>query len=190
MLKIILKVGLFACLHPARPPLTCFSQSSWLRDALSELDSSTEKLTIIGNPLPPGNRVVRNAPPRLRLRAVGQYGSTEMDYPNDREVLETCECAQPVSFTYARFPRRSRSVADVEFGRYKFSHIARAMRALQLSLKTSLRIDNEGLLDLQFLMPTPRRPAAQRTQAFVEFWVSSCQRISQRRRLTRRSAYR
>ncbi|KAI0806889.1 Rad1/Rec1/Rad17 [Fomes fomentarius] len=139
-------------LDPDATVLKIILKSSWLRDALSELDSSTEKLTIIGNPLPPGNRIVRNAPPRLRLRAVGQYGSTEMDYPNDREVLETCECAQPVSFTY------------------KFSHIARAMRALQLSLKTSLRIDNEGLLDLQFLMPTPRRPAAQRSQAFVEFW--------------------
>ena len=74
-------------------------QSSWLRDALSELDPSTEKLTIVGNPPPPGNRIARNAPPRLRLRAVGQYGSTEMDYPNDREVLETCECPHAVSFT-------------------------------------------------------------------------------------------
>ena len=56
--------------------------------------------------------------------------------------------------------------------RYKFSHITRAMRALQGSLKTSLRINDEGLLSLQFMMPAPRRPSVQRSEAFVEFWVS------------------
>ena len=45
----------------------------------------------------------RNAPPRLRLRAVGEFGTTEMDYPNDREVLETCECPVTVSFTCVPF---------------------------------------------------------------------------------------
>ena len=76
------------------------TQSSWLRDALSELDPQTKTLTIIGNPPPPTNRAARTgAPPRLRLRAVGQFGTTEMDYPSDREVLETCECAEPVAFT-------------------------------------------------------------------------------------------
>ncbi|KAM5542647.1 hypothetical protein V8D89_003608 [Ganoderma adspersum] len=130
-------------------------KSSWLRDALSELDPSTKRLTIIGNPPPPAappNRPLRNAPPRLRLRAVGEFGTTEMDYPNDREVLETCECPAPVSFTYT------------------YVYIARAMRALQSSLKTSMRIDDEGLLSMQFLMPGPRRPGRERSQAFIEFW--------------------
>ncbi|KAL7283007.1 hypothetical protein ACG7TL_002431 [Trametes sanguinea] len=127
-------------------------KSSWLRDALSEIDPSTEKLTIIGNPPPPPGRAARSsAPPCFRLKAVGQFGSTEMDYPNDREVLETCECARPVAFTY------------------RFAHITRALRALQSSLKTSLRIDDEGLLSLQFMMPAPRRPG-RRSQAFIEFW--------------------
>ncbi|KAI9056960.1 Rad1-domain-containing protein [Trametes sanguinea] len=127
-------------------------KSSWLRDALSEIDPSTEKLTIIGNPPPPPGRAARtSAPPCFRLKAVGQFGSTEMDYPNDREVLETCECAHPVAFTY------------------RFAHVARALRALQSSLKTSLRIDDEGLLSLQFMMPAPRRPG-RRSQAFIEFW--------------------
>ncbi|KAI0781398.1 Rad1-domain-containing protein [Trametes elegans] len=128
-------------------------KSSWLRDALSELDPNTEKLTIIGNPPAPLGRAPRaSAPPCLRLRAVGQFGSTEMDYPNDREVLETCECAQPVAFTY------------------RYQHISRALRALQSSLKTSLRIDYEGLLSLQFMMPAPRRQGGRRSEAFIEFW--------------------
>ena len=56
--------------------------------------------------------------------------------------------------------------------RYTYAVIAKAMRALQSSLKTSMRIDDEGLLSLQFLMPGPRRPGRERSQAFVEFWVS------------------
>ncbi|KAI0737871.1 Rad1-domain-containing protein [Daedaleopsis nitida] len=136
---------------PHKVVLKIILKSSWLRDALSELDSTTTQLTIIGNPPPTGNRVPRNAPPRLRLRAVGQHGSTEMDYPNDREVLETCECPQAVSFTY------------------KYSYITRAQRALQSSLKTSLRIDEDGLLSLQFIMPSARRVAGKRSQVFVDF---------------------
>lgn len=56
---------------------------------------------------------------------------------------------------------------------YRFSHIARTMRALQTSVKTSLRIDNEGLLSLQFLMPssTPRMNPVGVTSNFIEFRV-------------------
>lgn len=57
--------------------------------------------------------------------------------------------------------------------RYRYSHIARALRALQSSLKTSLRIDEEGLLSMQFMMPAPRRQGGRRSEAFIEFWVST-----------------
>lgn len=95
-------------------------QSSWLRDALSELDPSYDKITLIGNP-PDQNPRSRSArapiKPMLRIQAAGTFGSTEvglpfhirrtksknhhqLDYPNDREVLETFECSQNVKFTY------------------------------------------------------------------------------------------
>lgn len=45
------------------------------------------------------------------------------------------------------------------------------MRALQSSVKTSLRIDDEGLLSLQFMMSTLRRGGENGTAAFIEFWV-------------------
>ena len=45
------------------------------------------------------------------------------------------------------------------------------MRALQSSVKTSLRIDEEGLLSLQFMMPAPRRGGDKGSQTFIEFWV-------------------
>jgi len=128
-------------------------KSSWLSDALSEMENSSyEKITIMGNPPPPprarGQRVTSK--PILRIHAAGPFGSCEMDYPNDREVLETFECEGPVAFSY------------------KLSHISRAIRALQNSTKTSLRVDNGGLLCLQLLMPSPR-PRGGNSEAFTEF---------------------
>ncbi|KAF8744054.1 Repair protein Rad1/Rec1/Rad17, partial [Rhizoctonia solani] len=105
-------------------------RSVWLREALSEIDQSCDTLTIICNP-PGGGK--KQSP--LRIHAVGAFGSTEMDYPNDREVLELFECVERVSFNY------------------RYRHIARALRPLQSSLKVSLRIDGDGLLSLQFMMP-------------------------------------
>ncbi|KAF8758369.1 Repair protein Rad1/Rec1/Rad17 [Rhizoctonia solani] len=105
-------------------------RSVWLREALSEIDQSCDTLTIMCNP-PGGGK--KQSP--LRIHAVGAFGSTEMDYPNDREVLELFECVERVSFNY------------------RYRHIARALRPLQSSLKVSLRIDGDGLLSLQFMMP-------------------------------------
>lgn len=57
---------------------------------------------------------------------------------------------------------------------YRFGHISRTLRALQSSTKTSLRIDEEGLLSLQFLMPSPKPKGAAgaTSDAFIEFRVS------------------
>ncbi|KAJ7684525.1 Rad1/Rec1/Rad17 [Mycena polygramma] len=141
-----------------RMVLKIILKSSWLRDALSELDPSCDKLTFIGNPPPAAaNGKQRQQPraadgtPMLRIQAAGTFGSTEMDYPNDRDVLETFECTRPVSFSY------------------RFGHISRTLRALQSSTKTSLRIDDEGLLSLQFLMPSPKAKTEAATDAFIEF---------------------
>ncbi|KAH0584433.1 Cell cycle checkpoint protein RAD1 [Termitomyces sp. J132] len=131
-------------------------KSSWLRDALSELDPSFDKLTFIGSPPPEaedltsrGGQMSRAVEkPMLRIQAAGTFGSTEMDYPNDREVLETFECKEIVRVSY------------------RFGHITKTLRALQSSTKTSLRIDEDGLLSLQFLMPSPRGGAS---DAFIEF---------------------
>lgn len=85
-------------------------KSSWLRDALSELDSwSCRDITFICTPaMDPSTRPTKGkhtqtpAQPTLRIHAAGTFGSTEMDYPNDREVLESFECLEDVSFTCVR----------------------------------------------------------------------------------------
>ncbi|KAJ3570096.1 hypothetical protein NP233_g4621 [Leucocoprinus birnbaumii] len=138
-------------------------KSSWFRDALSELDPSYDKLTFISNPPETSenpttgrNRNQNQTKPILRIKAGGNFGSTEMDYPNDRDVLESFECTQSVSFSY------------------RFSHIAKSLRAVQSSTKTSLRIDNDGLLSLQFMMPPPKgkEDDGESSAAYIDFQVS------------------
>ncbi|KAF8061634.1 Rad1/Rec1/Rad17 [Lyophyllum atratum] len=145
----------------SRTVLKIILKSSWLRDALSELDPSFDKLTFIGNPPPEADASTSRQKqksreiwkPMLRIQAAGTFGSTEMDYPNDRDVLETFECTRSVRFSY------------------RFAHISRTLRALQSSTKTSLRIDDEGLLSLQFLMPSPKAKGAsgESSDAFIDF---------------------
>lgn len=145
-----------------RAVLKIILKSSWLHEALSELDPSCEKLSFIGNPsASEDGRAHRPTPskPLFRIQAGGTFGSTEMDYPNDREVLETFECQRSVNVSY------------------RFSHISRAVRALQSSTKTSLRIDDEGLLSLQFLMPTAKSRGGT-TDAFIEFRCQSLEDMS------------
>lgn len=92
---------------------SAFFQSSWIREALSELDPSSEKITFIGNPHVPATTKGINRP-HFRIRVPTALGEVEvryrlynrfsgsntrkMDYPNDKEVLETFECEETVSF--------------------------------------------------------------------------------------------
>jgi cell cycle checkpoint protein len=55
---------------------------------------------------------------------------------------------------------------------YRFNFIVRTIRALQSSSKTSLRIDEEGVLSMQFLMPRNRKEEEEGFGNFMEFKVS------------------
>jgi len=146
-------------------------KSSWLSEALSELDNSCDKLTVICSPptqpLPFTSTVPSEADPAraerqslvrdmgsratLRLLGTSAYGSTEIDYPNDRDVLQTFECEDSVQFSY------------------RFSHIAKISRALQGSRMASLRMNEEGVMSLQLMMPAVRGKESENATAFIEF---------------------
>lgn len=127
-------------------------KSSWLRDALSEFDPTYDKLTFICSENTGGRSKKSSTKPLLRLCATGSFGSTEMDYPDDREVLESFECVEDVQVSY------------------RLSLISRTLRVLQASTKTSLRIDTDGLLSLQFISPPARRGTeADRSDGWIEF---------------------
>ncbi|KAH7107246.1 Rad1-domain-containing protein [Auriculariales sp. MPI-PUGE-AT-0066] len=146
--------GLDLAFDDERKVVKIIMKSSWLRDALSELESwSCKNLTfMVTPPTVPASysgkgKQTQAKQSNLRIRAEGAFGSTEMDYPNDKEVLESFECHEEVSFTY------------------KFAHIHGCLQALKSSTKTSMRIDDEGLLSMQFMMPAP----SEHITAFIEF---------------------
>ncbi|KZT44247.1 Rad1-domain-containing protein [Sistotremastrum suecicum HHB10207 ss-3] len=115
-----------------------------LRDAISEFDPSCDTLTIIVDP----NATQTPSLPALRLQASGMFGSTEIEYPNHKNVLETFQCQERVEF------------------RYRLNIINKTLRALQSSFKTSLQIFPDGLLRLQFMLNTSR---SKKDGAFIEF---------------------
>ncbi|GAA5957389.1 hypothetical protein JCM8115_006975 [Rhodotorula mucilaginosa] len=166
-------------------------KSDWLHDALLEVPTSSEKLSISFSPSDANEdryrRQERNRRrkretrrqqagpegldeddeeeqevddddeevPLFRLESVGPMGSTEMDYSDDKDVLEIFECEQAL--------RNS----------YKYSHILLTRHALSVSIKTSIRTDAHGLVSFQFMIPmSTRGPKASMREGkigFVEF---------------------
>ncbi|KAF8334037.1 Rad1/Rec1/Rad17 [Cantharellus anzutake] len=116
-------------------------KSSLFRDAVTEVDATCERLSFICTPRSAqraqiqgsNNRgpQIRAVKPAFRIHAAGAYGTTEMDFPNDRDVLETFDCDQPVEAT----------------------PLYRVVRSLTSSAKTSIRIESSGLLSIQFQLP-------------------------------------
>jgi len=120
-------------------------KSALLRDAVTEVDTTCEKLSFICTPLSAQRaetqHVSRRGPqlrtikPAFRIYAAGVFGTTEMDYPNDRDVLEAFDCEEPVEF------------------KYNFKPLYRVIRSLTSSVKSSIRIESSGLLSIQFQLP-------------------------------------
>lgn len=94
-----------------------------------------------------------------------------MDFPEAKEVLETFECESNVSFRYTSFNIGLNGLLVNRPSSYRFSLIAKSMKALQNSNKASIRIDREGILSLQFLTTT-RNPKGAPVNTIVEFNVS------------------
>ncbi|KAF9505833.1 hypothetical protein BS47DRAFT_1306090, partial [Hydnum rufescens UP504] len=137
--------------------------SFWLRDALTEVDSTCDKLTFICTPLSEQRQsrhgrkrmvlenalLVSDARPAFRIQCTGSYGTTYMDYPSDSDVLETFDCEQAIQFSYS------------------FKPLSRVVRSLSTSIKSSLRIDSTGLLSIQFQLPEVKGK-----NAYIDFLVS------------------
>jgi cell cycle checkpoint protein len=82
-----------------------------------------------------------------------------MDYPNNGDVLELFQYTadEPTRFTY------------------RYHHISRTLKALGNSVKTSLRLSEDGVLSLQFMMPEIK--GVENVTPFIEFKVG-CSRFS------------
>lgn len=125
-------------------------RSSFLLDAITELSAmSPESLTITAQPLS------RSA--NLSLSASGALGSATVDFKadgtSDTPILETYQCADSTSASF------------------KFSLIKSAQRAMASAAKVSLRLDEEGVLSLQFLVEIEAGASGSEGVAFVDFRV-------------------
>ncbi|KAJ3293350.1 ssDNA endodeoxyribonuclease [Blyttiomyces sp. JEL0837] len=121
--------------------------STWLKESLHELDSTAENIVIQVSP----------ADPFLRISASGISGDAQMDYPKHEDVLESFFCLNPMK------------------SMFRFSLIQPALKALSLSDKISLRLNQAGFLSIQFLIPVTDKGDV----GFVEFLCSPLEEESE-----------
>jgi cell cycle checkpoint protein len=125
--------------------------SDYLRDAVSELNSmNPEALTILATP-------ASGSGPNLSLSASGALGSVAVEFttdtPSETPILETFHCPSKTCATF------------------KFALIKAAYRAMSSATKVSMRLDEEGVLNLQFLIQIETVAGQDEKVAFVDFRV-------------------
>ncbi|SPO26590.1 probable exonuclease REC1 [Ustilago trichophora] len=139
--------------------------SELLQSAFSEIDASCKKLSILmASPDSPLNddeedthetsRNVRGihrakSPSMLRFRAISDTGSSEMEFPASLSSSDPTGVIEK----FIALPGSSEQW-------YDFALLSRTMTVLRSSIKTSLRMDEAGLISFQFMMPKYRRTVA------------------------------
>ncbi|KAG0147922.1 hypothetical protein CROQUDRAFT_655510 [Cronartium quercuum f. sp. fusiforme G11] len=158
-------------------------KSDWLRSAFALFDDKTaSEISFIFSPPntasapapkhPKRSRAAPKGPstynvpshPYFRLLAEGSLGSSAIDFPNDKDILESFTCVLPPDI----------DESDIEeFGSvrnsYKLSHILKFRKALDVSSKASLRVDDMGLLSLQLLIYIDDNADKKIRKGYVEF---------------------
>ncbi|KAK6340212.1 ssDNA endodeoxyribonuclease [Orbilia blumenaviensis] len=116
-------------------------KSAFLHDALLELDHLSPETLIYS--------VSPNKKPNFSLSATGILSSATVDFSsNNKTVMETF-------------------LAHEGFvGRYKFGLVRKAMRAMGVASKVSLRGDGEGVLSMQYLVEVGEKGAP---PTFIDF---------------------
>lgn len=105
--------------------LKIIMKASLLLNAMTELDStSPTRLTLEVSP----------SAPNLTLSASGPHASASVEFSEDKQLLETFQCA------------------GIAANSYKFSMIKGASKAMALASKVSIRTDENGVLSLQFMI--------------------------------------
>jgi len=133
-------------------------RGTWLFDAISELSStSPEKLTLWAR--------MKGGKPYFALSSSGTLGSARVDFNNNpsthQQPSRTAPPPTPIN------PNMSADLAPQTYlletfqlgdpttplrSSYKFSLIQRAARAMSVATKVSVRMDDQGVLSLQFMI--------------------------------------
>ncbi|SAM03477.1 hypothetical protein [Absidia glauca] len=132
-------------MNDAENEQTVIMKASWLQDALGDLDSTCEKVTI----------VFSDQDPCFQLFGTGANGTNSMtEYHEDSsaEPFIAFECSGEGTY------------------RYLYSHISRCSKALDQASDVSLNISTEGVLSLLFKVGHNANDDA----AYVEFTIIPC----------------
>ncbi|KAF3921642.1 hypothetical protein AA313_de0208658 [Arthrobotrys entomopaga] len=114
-------------------------KAAYLHDALQELDTlSPETLTYSTSP----------SKPHFSLTATGILSQATVDFSHNKNIMETF------------------SVTVENCNRYKFGLVRKAMRAMGVASKVSLRGDEMGVLSMQYLIEMPEKGGA---PTFIDF---------------------
>jgi len=128
---------------PALPPVNkVVMVSEVLKEAFNEVDWSNTEATITLL-LSPGT-------PYFRLYTVGTAGSCQVDYPKESVAFDTFSCAEPLAF------------------KYKLKLMQPAVKALALAIRTTLQMNQKGLLRIQHQIKVEDGP-----EGHVDFFINS-----------------
>lgn len=172
--------------------------SELMQSAFAEIDATCKKLSILmASPHSSStddeyahrtgtsrgaNKTVSTS--MLRFRAISDTGSSEMEFPASLSSSDPTGVIEK----FLALPGSSEQW-------YDFTLLSRTMTVLRSSIKTSLRMDEAGLISFQFMMPKYRRTAAagagagvaagqaaheDEQDAFCEFLVSTQNRSPSR----------
>lgn len=156
--------------------LKTIMRAEHLLDAVNELASmSPATLTIIAAASSPSSHsgTTSTSMANLSLTASGALGSATVDFTtnttSETPVLETFSCSAP--------PGPSRGGGKVS-ATFKFDLVKAASRAMASATKVSVRLDEEGVLSLQFLVEVEEgagggsgNPGGGAGAAFVDFRI-------------------
>ncbi|KND04394.1 uncharacterized protein SPPG_00125 [Spizellomyces punctatus DAOM BR117] len=130
---------LFSTFAEQRMVSKLIMKSDWLRDAFSELDGTSDTITLHISP----------DAPYFRLSASSLAGDAQMDYPKDTDVIESFHCLHPIE------------------NHYQHTLLQSCLKALSLSSKTSIRVNEAGFLSMQFMINVNEKDIE-----FVEYLIS------------------
>lgn len=143
-------------------------RSEWLADAISELAATNpEHLTIEAGPGKIG----------FRLRASGPLGSAEVEFDKPKPDGVSASFSHPTPGT-AVPPANTNAPGVLEtflvqrrnVNSYKFSMVRAAALAMKQAIKVSIRVDDQGVLSLQFMIEVDTgNGSSEGEMSFVDF---------------------
>lgn len=130
--------------------------SELMQSAFSEIDATCKKLSILmtsphsaldDGEIDESSRAGKAAS-MLRFKALSDTGSSEMEFPASLSSADPTGVIEKL----VALPGSSEQW-------YDFTLLSRTMTVLRSSIKTSMRMDEAGLISFQFMMPKYRRMA-------------------------------